>query len=135
MALSIRSHLLVRRKTRTTADEAGCDDQSHAHRHDPNRSDIDTFSIELEKPVAPEEFNEFLQELAIEFGENLLRMKGILNVRNSDQPAIVHGVQHVFFPITWLDEWPSAERNSKLVFITQGLPRETIQSRFDEGFG
>jgi len=78
---------------------------------------------------------EFIQALAIEFGENLLRMKGILNVEDrSEQPAVVHGVQHVFFPILWLEKWPSAERNSKLVFITQGLAPDIIQRRFDDCF-
>ena len=82
-----------------------------------------------------EEFNEFIQTLGLEFGENLLRMKGILNVEGrSEQPAVVHGVQHVFFPILWLDEWPNAERNSKLVFITQGLTPDIIQTRFDKCF-
>jgi len=39
----------------------------------------------LEKPVNREAFNEFIQALAIEFGENLLRMKGILNVEDRSE--------------------------------------------------
>jgi G3E family GTPase len=109
------------------------DNYVQMHRHDQSCSGIETFTVELDRPVAREEFNEFIQALAIEFGEHLLRMKGILNVADrSEQPAIVHGVQHVFFPIMWLDKWPSEERTSKLVFITQGLAPEIIQARFDE---
>ena len=118
-----------------SSNETECNDQTHAHRHAKDQSSIKTFLIELKKPVDREEFNEFIQTLGLEFGENLLRMKGILNVEGrSEQPAVVHGVQHVFFPILWLDEWPNAERNSKLVFITQGLTPDIIQTRFDKCF-
>ncbi|MFT5499935.1 MAG: G3E family GTPase [Woeseiaceae bacterium] len=108
---------------------------ANAHIHDTARCDIKTFAIELAKPVDRDQFNEFLQALAIEFGENLLRMKGILHVIDRpEQPAVIHGVQHVFFPILWLDEWPSKERTSTLVFITQGLEPAIIQARFNETF-
>ena len=107
-------------------------DQPDAHGHEHLHSSISTFVIELESSINREEFNEFIQDLALEFGENLLRMKGILNVEDSpDQPAVVHGVQHVFFPIRWLDGWPSEERTSKLVFITQGVDPDVVRTRFD----
>ena len=107
-------------------------DQPNAHEHEHPHSSIRTFVIELESSIDREEFNEFIQDLALEFGENLLRMKGILNVEDSsDQPAVVHGVQHVFFPIRWLDGWPSEERTSKLVFITQGVDPDVVRARFD----
>ena len=109
-----------------------CNDQPHAHKHDSGQSGIRTFVVELDEPVDRDEFNEFMQELALEFGENLLRMKGILNVADkAEQPAVVHGVQHVFFPIRWLDRWPGEDRTSKLVFITQGLGADAVQARFD----
>ena len=103
-----------------------------AHTHEANQSGIRTFLIELDEPVDRDRFNEFMQDLALEFGENLLRMKGLLNVEDRpEQPAVVHGVQHVFFPIRWLDRWPGANRTSKLVFITQGLAPDAVQARFD----
>lgn len=105
----------------------------HAHPHDSDQSGIRTFLIELDEPVDRDAFNEFMQVLALEFGENLLRMKGILNVAdNSEQPAVVHGVQHVFFPIRWLDRWPDDDRTSKLVFITQDLEPDVVRARFDK---
>ncbi len=118
-----------------SSNETECNDQTHGHRHAKDQSGINTFSIELKKPVDRDKFNEFIQALGLEFGENLLRMKGILNVEGRpEQPAIVHGVQHVFFPILWLDKWPNAERSSQLVFITQGLMPDIIQTHFDECF-
>ena len=123
-----------------TGHEAECSDpphahthaHSHSHTHEANQSGIRTFLIELDEPVDRDRFNEFMQDLALEFGENLLRMKGLLNVEDRpEQPAVVHGVQHVFFPIRWLDRWPGEDRTSKLVFITQGLAPDAVQARFD----
>ncbi len=110
-------------------------DHNHEFRHDHGGSKITSFTIELERPVDCDAFNGFLQELAIEYGENLLRMKGILHVEGEpERPAVVHGVQHVFFPVSWLASWPDDDRTSKLVFITQDLDPQLIKSRFDEYF-
>ena len=122
--------------------EADCSDHPHAHTHahthshthEAKQSGIRTFLIELDEPVDRDRFNEFMQDLALEFGENLLRMKGLLNVEDRPhQPAVVHGVQHVFFPIRWLDRWPSEERTTKLVFITHRLAPDAVRARFDSG--
>ncbi|MCB2127273.1 MAG: GTP-binding protein [Rhodobacteraceae bacterium] len=123
-------------------DEHRCHDHHHDHHHaahahqraqDPDG--ITSFVIRIGKAVDGTLFNDFLQTLVIEFGERLLRLKGILNVRNRpDAPAVIHGVQHVLFPVSWLDHWPDDARDSRLVFITQGLDRQTIQKRFDAAF-
>jgi G3E family GTPase len=115
--------------------EKECHDHDHSHefRHDHGNSKITSFTIEMDRPVDCGAFNLFLQELAIEYGENLLRMKGILHVEGeTERPAVIHGVQHVFFPVSWLEKWPDDERTSKLVFITQDLDPQLIKSRFGE---
>ena len=40
--------------------------------------------------------------------------------------AVVHGVQHVFHPLDWLDRWPSEDRRTRLVFITRGISRAWV---------
>ncbi len=71
----------------------------------------------------------------IEFGAHLLRMKGIVNVKNRPEtPAVIHGVQHVMFPVSWLDRWPDEDRSTRLVFITEGLDHKKIQDRFAARF-
>jgi G3E family GTPase len=110
-------------------------EQSHDHRHAHGDHDVSSIAVELERPIVGAAFNDFLQDLAIEFGEHLLRMKGILYVEEDpDRPAVIHGVQHVFFPVTWLKAWPDDERATKLVFITHGLAPEQIKKRFAERF-
>jgi hypothetical protein len=36
---------------------------------------------------------------------------------------VIHGVQHVFAPPEFLDCWPSADHTTRIVCITQGMPR------------
>ena len=130
----------------------GCaagDAHDHAHDHDhtdahgsgPGHDEamrevgISSFVVELDEPVDAGRFNAFVQSLAAEFGPRMLRMKGVFAVAGDDRPAVVHGVQHVFFPITWLERWPAGPRRSRFVFITQDLAREPVARRFDEAFG
>ena len=124
-----------------TAGECNDGDPLHAHddaglhSHDYRGAGIDSFVIELTKAVDGERFNDVLRGLATDFGQHLLRTKGVLHVAGSpEKPAVVHGVQHIFFPVTWLDRWPNDERNSKLVFITQNLDPKVVKDRFREHF-
>ena len=63
-------------------------------------------------------------------GPDMLRMKAILNVEGNDKPVVVHGVHHVFHPPAMLEEWPDADRRSKLVFITRDIEESTIKKLF-----
>jgi hypothetical protein len=70
-------------------------------------------------------------------------MKGILNVKDTDKPVVIHGVQHVFHPPATLDAWPEGDdRKSRVVLHhprhrrehhPQGL-RLVLRSR-EEGLG
>lgn len=111
------------------------DHAAHAHQRPQDEGGINSFVIRIGTAVDGAVFNGFLQTLVLEFGEKLLRLKGILNVRDQpDVPAVIHGVQHVLFPVTWLDRWPDHGRESQLVFITEGLDRKEVQARFDSAF-
>jgi G3E family GTPase len=70
----------------------------------------------------------FLEALAEHCGADLLRLKGIVHIAESPQrPAVIHGVQHVFHPPAWLERWPSADRTSRMVFITRRIPRHWVE--------
>ena len=65
-------------------------------------------------------------------GTRLLRVKGIVNIAESPgQPAVIHGVQHVFHPPEWLDRWPSADRRTRMVFIGEAVPAAWMQALLD----
>jgi G3E family GTPase len=115
--------------------ESHAHDGLHRHGHNLQEAGIASFVIELQEPVDSEQFNAFLQGLAGEFGSQMLRMKGILQVAGApDRPAVIQMVQHVVFPVAWLSRWPDARRRSKFVLITQHLAREVLEARFRERF-
>ncbi|MFO7483729.1 CobW family GTP-binding protein [Oceanibaculum nanhaiense] len=109
----------------------GHDHHNHAHHHhDVNRHDdhVRAFCIVLDRPIDAMAFSLFIEMLIATRGENLLRVKGILNIADRpDQPAVIHGVQHIFHPVAWLDAWPSEDRCSRIVFITRDIPQGDIE--------
>ncbi|MFN4281887.1 MAG: CobW family GTP-binding protein [Alphaproteobacteria bacterium] len=110
----------------------GHEHHDHAQdRHDVNRHDdhIRSYSIIRDQPIDGVAFTMFLELLVANKGDDLLRVKGLLNIKERPgQPAVLHGVQHIFHPVSWLDQWPSDDHRSKIVFITRDIPREHIDS-------
>jgi G3E family GTPase len=45
-------------------------------------------------------------------------------------PLVIHGVQHLFHTPVWLDEWPDENQKTRLVFITNGIERKTLETYF-----
>ena len=97
--------------------------------HDVNRHDdrIRAFCLTFDKPFAWATVAGALDALVTYRGPDLLRVKGILNVAESDKPVVIHGVQHVFHPPAVLEKWPDEDRRSKIVFITRDIPEATIR--------
>ena len=96
---------------------------SGAERPTPSRHDADlrAFGITLDAPLDWSRFSLWLSMLVHRHGSALLRIKCILDVQGSDTPVALHGVQHLVHPPRHLAAWPDATRQSRLVFITQGL--------------
>lgn len=100
-------------------DRAGAD--PFAARH---ADGVETFVIEREAPIPAMALALLLQALAEHAGEGLLRLKGLVALAEApDRPAVVHVVRHVVSPLTTLPAWPDADRRSRLVLITRGVPR------------
>lgn len=108
------------------------DDDEHHHHHDVNRhgKNIQAFAMTSDKPVNMEAFSFFLNLLAAQVGPDLLRVKGIINIAGENRPAVIHGVQHIFHPVQWLDAWPDADTRTRLVFITRNIQREQVEGFF-----
>ena len=103
-------------------------EQSHGHTHARHDADIKTYAIVLDKPIRAVALTLFLEALAEHCGDDILRLKGIVNILESPcRPAVIHGVQHVFHAPAWLDRWPSDDRSSRIVFITRRVPRRWVE--------
>ncbi len=109
------------------------DAHKHNHSHDVTRhgSDIRSFTLTFDEPATIEAFASSLEALSLTQGASILRIKGIVNTLDRPGiPLVIHGVQHVFHDPVWLDEWPDEDHQTKLVFITKGIERETLDMFF-----
>jgi G3E family GTPase len=97
--------------------------------HDPNRhgADIRAFCLSFEQPLDWTAFGLWLTMLLHAHGQEVLRVKGILNVEGLSTPVVLHGVQHVVHPPAHLDRWPDDDRRSRIVFIVRGLEPALIE--------
>ena len=105
--------------------------------HDVNRHDdrINSFCMTFDEPMSWSTVAAAFDALVTYRGPDLLRMKGILNVKDTDKPVVIHGVQHVFHPPATLDAWPEGDdRKSRVVFITRDMAESTIRKVFASFF-
>jgi len=105
-------------------------DHGHGHHHhDVNRHDdhIRAFCLTFDEPFPWNKIAPALDMLVQTHGANLLRMKGILNVVEIDQPVVVHAVQHLFHPPAKLEDWPDGDRRSKLVIIARDMEQDALE--------
>lgn len=62
-----------------------------------------------------------------EFGERLLRVKGLLQMAETNEIVFVQGVQGVFHKPERFRDWPDADHANRLVCIGKELEKETIE--------
>ena len=98
------------------------------HHHDPS---INSFVMVREEPIALNTLNMFLEGITKEAGPDLLRVKGIINVlERPDQPAVIQGAQQIFHSINWMQNWPSSDKRTRIVFITRNIDQEYIEDTY-----
>lgn len=106
----------------------------HDHDIDVNRhgDGIATYALHRDRAVSRGALAVFMQMLADQKGDDLLRLKGLVALTDDpSRPAVVHGVQHVIHPIRRLDAWPDGENGTSLVFIVRGIEQSWIEDLFD----
>jgi len=113
-------------------------DQDHGHHHDHgddhrhgqdvNRHDhrIQALCLTLDQPIEWDNFALWAQTLTSHRGDDMLRLKAILNVAGQDRPVVVHGVQHLFHPPVLLPAWPDEDRRSRVVMIVRDIPQAAL---------
>jgi G3E family GTPase len=111
--------------------DPGCDHDGLQHHHHHHDDHIVAYCFTFDAPVHEAAFAHWLDLLAAMRGERLLRVKGLVKiVERPDEPLLVQGAQHVFHPPQHLRAWPSDDRRTRLVFITQDLERVEIERTF-----
>jgi len=97
-----------------------------SHHHD---DEISSIGIHEARPLDARKVNEWLSYLLQTHGENILRMKGVLNLKGDERRYIFHGV-HMMFDGRPDRAWGGGERSSQLVFIGRKLDREELLAGF-----
>ncbi len=113
------------------------DEEAHAQEHDHQHEELDrnrhddrirAYCYTFDQPVNFEDTMIWLERISGQYGENILRIKGLLNVAGRDQPVAVHGVHYLQHPPVPLAKWPDDDRRSRIVFIVRDLDREAIEA-------
>jgi G3E family GTPase len=124
-------------------DFLGGDGHDHGHHHDHDHhhgqgglkhyhdEDMQSLSLKSEKPLDPDKFFPWVQNLVQTEGPNILRCKGILAFKNDDERFVLQGV-HMILDGDHQRPWnKEEERLSRMVFIGRNLPEETIRKGFE----
>ena len=108
------------------------DHSCHAHSHHLEGKGIENFVLTRERPLVREEAQFLLDGIAQNLGAGLLRVKGLVNIADEPgRPAVIQGAQHLLHTMTWLDRWPDSDHRTRIVFITQGIPRDSLKDIID----
>jgi len=126
----------VRRWLQAEAHESHGDTQGHSahghgHHHDHDRTRhgdrIRSYVVTRDEPVSWAGVQRWLAMLSTLRGPDLLRVKGIVNViEHPGRPVVIHGVQHVFHPHSFLPAWPDDDHRTRIVFITRDVERDLV---------
>lgn len=88
-----------------------------------------TFCLTRDKPISALTLALFMEALSEHFGRDILRLKGIIRLAESDQrPALIQGVEQYFHPTTLLPDWPTPDRSSRLVLIARDVQKAWIEA-------
>ncbi len=108
----------------STEEEAG---HAHDHEHTP---EVTAVCLQEKRVMDWNLVLRFFVELTEMHGEDLYRVKGLVQFDNVDQPVILQGVQATFSPPTYADSWPRGEPETRIVVIGKGLDRADLEARF-----
>ena len=90
-------------------------------------AEVTSLSLALEEPLDWTVFGIWLSMLLNRHGDNVLRVKGILQVSGMSTPVFINAVQHIVHPPQHLERWPTDDHRSRIVFITRGIDHALLR--------
>ena len=98
-----------------------------AHGDHMHGATVRSVSLTVDAPIAWEALRRWLQSLLSLRGADILRLKGLVNVRGMSRPVVVQAVHHLLHPPITLPRWPDGERRTRIVLIAEGLPAGALE--------
>jgi G3E family GTPase len=111
------------------------DEDGHAHAHGGLKhyhdEEMQSIALRTEKPLDPDKFFPWVQDLVQKEGPNILRCKGILAFKDDEERFVFQGV-HMILDGDHQRPWkPDEKRDSRMVFIGRNLPGKLITEGFE----
>jgi G3E family GTPase len=108
----------------------------HHHHHDGgglkhyHDEEMHSLALKTDKPLDPDKFFPWVQDLVQKEGPSILRCKGILSFKDDPARFVFQGV-HMILDGDHQRPWQEGEkRESRIVFIGRKLPEEKIREGF-----
>ena len=113
----------------------GDHDHAHAHAHGGLKhyhdEEMQSISLRTDRPLDPDKFLPWVQDLVQKEGPNILRCKGILAFKDDDERFVFQGV-HMILDGDHQRPWKTDEkRESRIIFIGRNLPGKMISEGFE----
>jgi G3E family GTPase len=116
------------------------DHDHHDHDHDHHHHDgmkhyhdehMQSLALKTDKPLNPDKFFPWVQNLVATDGPSILRSKGILAFKDDPERFVFQGV-HMILDGDHQRPWKEGEkRESRIVFIGRDLPEQKIREGFE----
>jgi G3E family GTPase len=116
------------------------DHHEHGHDHHHHRGnglkhyhdeEMQSVSLKTDKPLSPDKFFPWIQDLVAKDGPSILRCKGILSFSDDPERFVFQGV-HMILDGDHQRPWRADEkRDSRIVFIGRNLPEDRIRQGFE----
>ena len=94
--------------------------------------DVHSFVFKSTRPFDSDRFEGFMSAVSQAYGPQLLRYKGVLWIKGSDNQMVFQGVHMLMGGDVGRPWQPGEQRQSKLVFIGRKLPRDTIMRGLEQ---
>ncbi|WP_218511913.1 GTP-binding protein [Variovorax sp. dw_308] len=91
---------------------------------------IDSHAYFWNESIPWEKYSMWLEKLRRIPPQDLLRVKGLLELGEYRKPYVIQGVQHVFAAPARLSSWPSTDHRSRLVVIARGVQKDALNEIF-----
>ena len=90
-------------------------------------NEISSFTVSLSIPLNWRDLKPVILKLCQTYGENLLRLKGIIHAADLDEPIAIHAVHFTPYPPTELTGWTENEPQNRIVLIGKDLDENAIR--------
>jgi len=94
-------------------------------------SGVSSLGFEREGEVLEERFQQFMSNIIRNWGANIYRAKGIINISGNPNKLVFHGVHELFDTNNETPWGKDDKRTNKLVFIGKDLEKDYLQTGFE----